>query len=234
MDHQYIEDQRVADRYLDRTLPAAERTAFEKHFVDCTECLDRLALAEIFRDTPPRYRDTAVASGPAGPPPPVPVADPVIRPAPTSKFRQANTQTIEMVAIFATAALLFVSVPAAYFIWQYTNERRADQGPSASLYALVPRREQTIQLGALPHPVVFSVDISNDPTVVSRRVSLVASGKVVWDGGALVPPQGPAPGIVIPSRVLPAGLSTLRIEGRQAGGNWRVVAEFTLRVVRVK
>ena len=49
MDHHYIEEHNVADRYLLRKLPAEERTRFEEHFIACAECLDRVEVTEGFR-----------------------------------------------------------------------------------------------------------------------------------------------------------------------------------------
>ena len=48
MDHRYIDDHSVADRYLAHTLAPPERMDFEAHLVDCQECTDRLLLAEMF------------------------------------------------------------------------------------------------------------------------------------------------------------------------------------------
>lgn len=48
MDHGYIDDRLVAERYLGHTLSARERLEFEAHLVDCQECTDRLLLAEMF------------------------------------------------------------------------------------------------------------------------------------------------------------------------------------------
>lgn len=46
MDHTYIEEQQIAERYALGTLPAAEAERFEEHYLSCPECLDRLELAE--------------------------------------------------------------------------------------------------------------------------------------------------------------------------------------------
>lgn len=53
MDHRQIEEENVAARYLRRELPAATKAQFERHFVDCPECMDRIALAEMFGEPPP-------------------------------------------------------------------------------------------------------------------------------------------------------------------------------------
>jgi hypothetical protein len=49
MDHRYIDQFAVAERYLNHSLTAQERTAFESHMVDCQECTDRVLLAEMFQ-----------------------------------------------------------------------------------------------------------------------------------------------------------------------------------------
>ncbi len=49
MDHRYIEEHNLVDRYLFRRLWVEERTRFEDHFVDCPRCLDELELARDFR-----------------------------------------------------------------------------------------------------------------------------------------------------------------------------------------
>ncbi|HYO16037.1 MAG TPA: hypothetical protein VE685_22790 [Thermoanaerobaculia bacterium] len=46
MDHTYIEEQQIAERYVMGTLPAVEAERFEEHYLSCAECLDRLDLAE--------------------------------------------------------------------------------------------------------------------------------------------------------------------------------------------
>jgi Putative zinc-finger len=49
MEHSYIEDQNIADRYLLGKLSTEERMRFEEHFADCTKCLDRLETTDDFR-----------------------------------------------------------------------------------------------------------------------------------------------------------------------------------------
>lgn len=49
VDHRYIEEADVSDRYLLGKLPPEEQERFEEHFVDCAECLDRLETTRRFR-----------------------------------------------------------------------------------------------------------------------------------------------------------------------------------------
>jgi hypothetical protein len=46
MDHSYVEEHQIADRYVMGTLPPEEAERFEDHYLSCPQCLDRLALAE--------------------------------------------------------------------------------------------------------------------------------------------------------------------------------------------
>lgn len=62
MDHRYIDDHSVAQRYLDHSLSPEERNQFEAHLVDCQECADRLLLAEMFHA---RNGHVPVAASPA-------------------------------------------------------------------------------------------------------------------------------------------------------------------------
>jgi hypothetical protein len=48
MDHRYIDQHALAERYLENALPVEERAVFEAHMVDCQECRDRLLLAGMF------------------------------------------------------------------------------------------------------------------------------------------------------------------------------------------
>lgn len=49
MDHSYIDENQLAERYLQGQLPPAEAAAFEEHSLGCQECLDRLELAEVMQ-----------------------------------------------------------------------------------------------------------------------------------------------------------------------------------------
>lgn len=48
MEHAYIEEHGVAERFICNTLNEKERADFEQHLVDCQECMDRILLAGMF------------------------------------------------------------------------------------------------------------------------------------------------------------------------------------------
>ena len=49
MDHEYIQERQLVDRYVQGRLPAGEADLFEDHYLTCEECLRRLRLAEQFQ-----------------------------------------------------------------------------------------------------------------------------------------------------------------------------------------
>lgn len=49
MDHPYIDEQQVAERYLMGQLPPDEAALFEEHSLGCPDCLERLEVAETLR-----------------------------------------------------------------------------------------------------------------------------------------------------------------------------------------
>jgi hypothetical protein len=49
MEHRYIDEQNIADRYLLGNLSADEQIRFEDHLVDCERCLNRLEEIELLR-----------------------------------------------------------------------------------------------------------------------------------------------------------------------------------------
>ncbi|HML17300.1 MAG TPA: zf-HC2 domain-containing protein [Bryobacteraceae bacterium] len=96
MDHRYIDENLVAQRYVDNALTPEERTEFEAHLVDCQECTDRLLLAGMFRK-------------PSAPPPRLPLR---------ARF-VARLKPWQLLVIFAIAALILLGIPALLIpLWQ--------------------------------------------------------------------------------------------------------------------
>ena len=112
MDHEFIDKFAIADRYVRRTLPSAERAEFEAHLVDCQECPDRVLLAEMLRN---------------GGVTPIPVGTPQIEPLPGSrrtKHPNVSSASLWKVALlFAVAAALLLAVPTSFFLWKLHHLR---------------------------------------------------------------------------------------------------------------
>ncbi|HEY4365255.1 MAG TPA: zf-HC2 domain-containing protein [Bryobacteraceae bacterium] len=112
MDHRYIEQHALADRYLDHALPPPERAAFEAHLVDCQECTDRVLLAEMFHNRNGKSAAKATLPQPE-------LAQP--QPQPQRRTRVAIHPRIFW--LLAAAALLLLLVPCGFFLWELHSLR---------------------------------------------------------------------------------------------------------------
>jgi hypothetical protein len=98
MDHRYIDEHSVAERYIENTLSKEDCTEFEAHIVDCQECLDRLLLAGMFH----------ARNGHPNPPKPLPFR---------ARF-VAQFKPWQLVILLAAAAVFLLAIPTAYFLWE--------------------------------------------------------------------------------------------------------------------
>ena len=51
MDHRYIEENNLVERYVLGRLPVDEQIRFEEHFAECEACVTELELADVFGET---------------------------------------------------------------------------------------------------------------------------------------------------------------------------------------
>lgn len=103
MDHREIDEQSVAERYLDHGLKPEDREAFESHLVDCLECMDRLLLAGMFHARNGKSDSLPVT---------------LVERIPFRARFVAQFTPWQLVMILAGAALLLLAIPTAYFLWQ--------------------------------------------------------------------------------------------------------------------
>lgn len=93
MDHHYIDEHAVAERYLENTLSPEDRVEFEAHFVDCQECMDRLLLAGMFH-----------------------AREGQCKPLPLRARFVAQFEPWQLIIMLAVAAVLLLAIPTAYFL----------------------------------------------------------------------------------------------------------------------
>lgn len=259
MDHRYIEEHLMADRYLLEKLSAEERAEFEEHFIDCAACLNRLAEAEDFRRalgaaaieelTPPRS------------------AGILERLAQLGWWRQA--------AIFAAVLLFFIGLPMAIQVKEIRRLRQElDQTRIASVPVLSPtspppsptpsstipvddpgrltqpqinipiitlsavRRaestpEQAIPLPASPGWMVISLELEGASEYRTYRATLsTADGRRLWKNDHLQPNPYGALTISFHSTFLPAGAYLLALEGLPPKGDPVAIANYSFRTIR--
>lgn len=99
MDHRYIDEHGVAERYLEHALFPEEHEAFEAHVVDCEECADRLLLAQIFLERKATHAAVSL-------------------PMPKRAEFVARMAPWKLILLGTIAALLLLSVPTAYFLFE--------------------------------------------------------------------------------------------------------------------
>jgi len=97
MDHRYIDEHLVAERYLSNSLAPGDRDAFERHMVDCQDCTDRILLAGIFHSHSPNGIAT-----PAQP-----------RPALVVRLKPATLLSIVLISL-----LMLLAIPVAVWLFE--------------------------------------------------------------------------------------------------------------------
>ena len=117
MDHRYIDENSVAERYLGGRLANQEREAFERHLVDCQECTDRILLAGMFLarrgngasslKSPGLAKSVAEPSRPAGKSESAPPAGLIVRLKPRQLVLILLVSVLLLLAIPILAGLLF-------------------------------------------------------------------------------------------------------------------------------
>jgi anti-sigma factor RsiW len=108
MDHRYIDDRSLAERYLDHSLPPPERGEFEAHLVDCQECTDRVLLAEMFHNR----------NGALKPKPAAEIVLQAVLPPETLRVRFVRLFSAwQIFLILSAAAALLVLLPTLAVLW---------------------------------------------------------------------------------------------------------------------
>jgi hypothetical protein len=110
VDHRYIEQHSLADRYLEHALAPRERADFETHLVDCQECTDRILLAEMFHN-----RNGTPKAGTR-----------VESPLAAIPFRVrfvAAFKPWQLLLLGSAAAILLLLIPCWIFLWELRSLR---------------------------------------------------------------------------------------------------------------
>jgi hypothetical protein len=230
MDHSDIERENLVERYVRGTMPPAERSLFEEHFVDCAGCLEQLEAARGLRQA---LRESA--------------ARPVASPVPRAPRRAAW----QWVAAVAMACLLLAVVAAGNWRRQLlrsrdelaaaqaalaratADARQLDLPPSVHLLALSRGAADVSEIPLPPDHrwIVFSIALDTSRYQVFEAVLENQRGQVAWQGNGLRPFSPDSLAAAVPSRLLAPGAYTLTI--RPAGVN-DPLARFPLHMTSVK
>lgn len=220
MDHAYIEDQRVAERYLLKDLTDRDRVAFEAHFPDCPECLDRLALAELFRTS---------GNGKAAVVTPAQVVD-----FETTTSTARRPRLVRWLLWLGGAAFVLLAIPSVLFLGAIRDSReqlltQAAGGP-VPLYVLQSATENRI-LGPASGDLILTFPAPDVPAAATLRADLVRGDvRLVWTANFVSGPTGATIALRVPAAHFEEGPLRLDVIAKDAAGRSFRAAFFRLRV----
>jgi hypothetical protein len=224
MEHSFIEKNDLIDRYVRGTMPPAERSEFEEHFLDCPECLEQLDLARSFREGIKVVAAQAAV---------VPMAEP--RPSRSRWFSWRPA------AALAAAVLLVSTIPSVVLYRSLEQERhRADELANApvlppAVYTLSQTRgvqvARTIKIPVPGRWILLSLEVDASGYHDYRAVLHDSVGQAVWTSGSLEAAAPDSVGVALPSQILRPGEFVLALEGRAENGGYVSVANFPLHAV---
>lgn len=260
MDHAYIKENSIVERYEMGKLSSAESASFEEHFVDCPECQSHLQTTQDFRQA----LKAASSEGQL-----LTEFEPAAR-ASTFRWRPA------FVAASACAGLLILSTvflsEQTYRLnrelsradqevgdWrqQYEAQRQANAElqktlsqpglPAsglpvvASVFPLNMTRggqpdgfepANRVTLSKSPQMVVLSLDLAGSDFGIYRATLKESNGQVVWKGESLSPASSHTLSIAVPSSLFHQDVYSLTLEGVTRQGNYTTDGHYSFRVKR--
>jgi hypothetical protein len=260
MDHKEIEDRQIVSLYLARKLSAEERTRFEEHFVECSQCLDELELTEGFRTALRNADPQTTRGGPHA------LQGPLAWIAQMGSRQQAAL--VAGVFVLVVAPLLSLLIFSANLRRQIEEERK-DAESYRERYEVEKQArveaESKLAQSALPQfaaplysvPLTRSVDASDSagatqvilpradtpaiilslemaplPEFQSYRARLSdAAGNVVWSTTQIPPPPASALAISLRPNLLHPGNYALTLEGLTAGGRFVRAGSYRFEVL---
>lgn len=227
MEHSFIEQADVIDRYVRGTMPGAERSEFEEHFLDCRECLEQLEIARSLRE------GIKVCA-----------AEPMARAA--NQPRVSSWFSWRPAAAAALAVLLISAIPSVVLYRSLNGAlnretRRADQLANAPLlppavYTLSPTRgaqaTHTISIPESPRWILLALEVDTSQYRDYRAVLQDGAGQPVWTSGSLKADAPDALGVAFPSGILHPGDYVLALDGHRSDGGYESVTGFRLHAAR--
>ena len=235
MDHEYIQEHQVVDRYVQGRLSEGEADLFEDHYLTCEECIERLRIAEKFQRG---FRQVAAEEAVGG------ILTAFLR------SRRALLLGSAFAVLLAASALLAVRsfrleedlneaqtriaqsrieeerrTAAARSEAEALRSRLAEQearpvppqAAGAWIVTLVPVRSgpsaepQRVALPPTPQWIILTPDLELDPSE-SYSAVLERQGAVVWTGEGLRPSPDGFLAIGLESSLLAPGDYRLRVE----------------------
>lgn len=237
MDHEYAQNENLAERYVLGRLTEEERAGFEDHFMECEACLEAV---EAVQDMAPALRAEAARSAAAA-------VETVAR----ETEARAGLAVLLAAALrrpagraLAAALLVAVLVPLAYLGLE--NRRlRGEAGSAGDVAAqlptalLLPTRGggdgggPSVVLEPEQNRFTLLLEVEPDPGIASYEAEIrEAGGAPVWRGEGLEAAGGGLLALTFRAERVPPGEYQLRLSARGAGGGREPAGTFPFRVRR--
>ena len=219
LDHGYIDDNNVAGRFVSGELTREEFEIFERHYVDCPECMDRVALAQIFRAEAASKQSPPPAKEVAAPSLPVPAG-----PLPIGLFNFLSTFAPRQQAlIFAASTLALLLMPIGAMTWlQLSSDPKPEPEPVIWLTGSGPVEAQV-------SPSANWVSIASrvpDSRGVYRLAIVDAGNRPIFTGPDQMVSTGTAIALRVPS--LPPEVTFALVERKSENGAYTLVSRHPL------
>jgi len=222
MDHAYVEEHGLIERYHQGALPPEEEARFEEHFAGCAQCLELLVL-----DRGLRRGLRAVAAEEGARAARLGLLAWIAR---RSRGVQAG---LLVAALFVAAAL-----PSAFFLTRTPPGGLASPRGDTPLFLLHGFRGDpgepaaTIDLARVAGFLVLAVEVDDDPRFAGYRVTVTgADGAALFRQADLRPNAFESLMITCPAGFFAPGDYRLRVEGVDDAGAGVEVGGYPFRVV---
>ncbi len=217
MDHQFIAEQNLVDRYLLGRLTAAERTRFEDHFVDCPRCLEDLELARDFK--------ASLRAGVVGV-----VSRRLLELGPLAWLARPAGRTLLLGAF-----LVLVAVPAAWLAIGRGDRSTSSLPPQVNIptYTLRALRSDEARIPSSSASGWLSLVLRVDQaTFAGYRLSVRdAAQEVVWLETGVKPDHRGSLAVTFAPGALPPGDYRLELAGLEPGGSATPLSSHVFRLI---
>jgi hypothetical protein len=228
MDHAYIDEHGLVERYVKRRLTPADEQAFETHLLDCERCIADVEVANLLASSLQAAADSA------------PAADE----HPTASRSPGPTAGLLIDRPWLAAAALAVVAlgPAAMVYWTAGAPPPDVTSPlvrdDVQLLTLSPVRSADaapsyrVRLGETPFPVVFLLEV--EPTACEDYAATLTApgGAAVWQGDGLALNAWDALPLAVDSSLLSPGDYRFEVRsGSACATPQTTLASYGLRVL---
>ena len=250
MDHAYIEEHNLIERYALGRLSPEQQMDFEEHFATCPECLEGV---ELVQDLDSALRTVAAEDGAVANAADVDSAPPraTIDGEPTADSRPADNhgkiwpwpQRYRSFQPLAAAAVLGLALlPSAWLASRnrgLSGELQRLRAPRANVPAVVldtlrdaaAGQTPVLELAAGEPWLTLALEVGDDPGIAAFDVVLEdAARRQVWQAEGLAPTPWGVLSLTFPADQVPSGSYRLRVTARDDRGRKEPIGTFPFEV----